>query len=306
MLKRLAVFSYPCNFKSLSSKTLLPYCNFNYNSPPPDQAWKIFPYIPFFSGNTKLGLFIGIPALAGYLVPNEIIFDVIAATATLATIPLDKKFLSMNPHNPPEKLYGRELTPKFMSHVCYGISCLLSFGLLGQNYLLSTGFTLAGYLAFMGVYRLSTQFLPPESLTKSKVTLMGSALSSALLYAFTDLSDITDGPIMDLTQIMLPVYLGYSYLAGTQIMKVHDDSARAMTVEPIAIPDPEADRLEGVMNQLEAWKMDHYITRFLIVYKWINIGAYLILLSVIGVSKSFGVKEQLEESYKRPNSESYE
>lgn len=292
MLKRLATLSRPCVFRALHVKPLLPYSNNPNRSS--SQEWRNFPFIPFLSANTKLGLFLGIPAIAGYLIPHEPIFDVAGAALALATIPADKKYFSMNPYGPPEKLYGRELTSKLVSQSAYAISCLLSFGALGENYLISSLFTVFGYLAFMGAYRLATQFIPPENLTKSQLIAYGSILSSAVMYTFTDLSDIADFPVMDLTRFMIPVYLGCTYLAGTKIVNVFEDATRAMMAQPVDPKNLEGDRMQGVLNELDSWKIEYHMTRFLILYKWINISAYIIFLCVIALGKAFGVKSSPE------------
>lgn len=311
MLKRFATLSRPCTFRSLHLKPLLPYSD-NNPSRSSTEEWKNFPFIPFLSANTKLGLFLGIPALAGYLIPHEPIFDVAGAALALATIPTDKKYFNMNPFAPPEKMYGRELTSKLISQSAYAVSCLLSFGALGENYLISSLFTVAGYLAFMGAYRLATQFIPPENLTKSQLIMYGSLLSSAVLYTFTDLSDIADYPVMDFTRLMVPVYLGFSYLAGTKIVNVFNDASKAMYAKPVDPRNLEGDQMQGVFNELDSWKIEYHMTRFLVLYKWINISAYIIFLCVIALGKTFGVtppsdyprdpqqQEQFRDDYRHP------
>ncbi len=296
MLKRLFTSKLSPFSKSLTCKPLLPYSNSQPDPPfyiPPDQAWKQFPFIPFFQANTKLGLLLGIPALAGLLIPHELAFDAIAITAALATVPIDRKFLTQNPDRPPEKVYGKPLTTKLVSQASYAVSCLVSFGLFGEYYLYSSLFTLAGYFAFMGAYRAATQFLPPETFDTQKMLLLGSAASTAVMTLFTDLSDIAPPPIMDLTGIMPPVYFLYSYFAGNQILKVYKEvSARMMANAPDMKLMESENREEGILGQLEIWKIDHYMTKFLVVYKWMNIGAYLIMLIVIALAKQYGIRDR--------------
>lgn len=290
MLRRLSTHLLP-SLKHLHFKPILPYSNHNYN-PPPHQEWRQFPLIPFYSSNTKLGLFLGIPALAGYLIPHEAIFDVAATALALATIPTDRKFYTMNPHAPPPKVYGRELTSKLVSQSAYALSCLLSFGLFGEMYFVSSIYMVAGYLIFMGTYRFATEFIPPEKLTKSQLVALGSLVSSTLLYAVTDLSDIAEGPLVDLSMLMPFVYLPYSYFFGKKFIDIFEDASRAMNAQSI---DPNVlegeDKLQRVLKQLDSWKLEHHLTKFLIVYKWGNIGAYLILLITIALGQRFGVRE---------------
>jgi len=296
MFKRLLTSKLTPFSKSITFKPLLPYSNsqpdpeFNI---PPSEAWKQFPFIPFFQANTKLGLLLGIPALAGYLVPHEIAFDVLAITAAAATVPIDQKFMTMNPDAPPAQVYGKPLTTKFVSYASYGVSCLVSFGLFGEYYLYSSIFTLTGYLAFMGAYRLATQFIPPETLDAQKTVLLGSLASTTVLSLLTDLSDIAPPPIMDLTNLMPPVYFLYSYFAGMQFLKVYKDVSTRMAVHQPDLKIMEGDnQMQGILSQLEIWKIDHYMTKFLITYKWINIGAYLILLAAIAIARQYGVRER--------------
>ena len=296
MFKRLLTSKLSPFSKSLTFKPLLPYSNSQPDPPfyiPPDQAWKQFPFIPFFQANTKLGLLLGIPALAGYVIPHDIAFDAIAISAALATASFDRKFMTQDPDRAPEKLYGQPVTTKLVSQASYAVSCLVSFGLFGEYYLISSVFTLAGYFAFMGAYRVATQFIPPETLDTQKMLLLGSAASTAVMTLFTDLSDIVPPPIMDLTGLMPPVYFLYSYFAGNQILNVYKEvSARMAANQPdMSIMEGE-NREAGILGQLEIWKIDHYMTKFLVVYKWMNIGAYLILLIVIALAKQYGIKDR--------------
>jgi len=235
-----------------------------------EDSWRNFPIIPFFNGNVKLGIFLGLPALTAMIIPNEIVFDALAGAAVIASIPLDRKFLKEDV-GPNDKFFGKPITPKLVTQVSYATSCLLSYGVFGGNYLVSSVFTLACYLGFMGAYRMITQFLPPEKITVPQIMAAGTALGSIIPYIFTDLSDVATGA-PDLTHFTLPIYVAGTYFIGSQVFKLFKDASKRIAIDP------------------EAEQIDKHTTKFLVVYKWINITAYLIYLSLIWIAESMKEK----------------
>jgi hypothetical protein len=230
MLRTLSKLSRPY-LSSHKSLHRLPYTLFSNNSSPdpddqpqkhPKLTWNNFPLLPILSQNAKIVTFFLPAALSSFFVPEHLLFDVAGLGLAVFSLGFDLKYLQ----NPNTNYRGIDLTPRNLLLLSTLNSCLLTYGVMGEYYLVASFFSLFCYFGLMASYRGLTMFKKKIPITKKGILLAGSTLSTLGAGMFTELSDIAPGLVVDPTNFMYPIYFGMTYGVGSRLLEHYKEANR--------------------------------------------------------------------------------